>query len=104
MPIVWKTNNMFPYRVFPLIKIFNFGSSLTKMSHLQTILGANGIIAQELSKYLPGHIKQVRQVSRNPKKVNESDEIRQADLLNYNQTEKAIEGSEVVYLQIGRAH
>jgi nucleoside-diphosphate-sugar epimerase len=68
---------------------------------LQTILGANGIIAQELSKYLPGYTKEVRQVSRNPKKVNESDEIRQADLLNYDQTEKAIEGSEVVYLLAG---
>jgi nucleoside-diphosphate-sugar epimerase len=68
---------------------------------LQTILGANGIIAQELSKYLPGYTKQVRQVSRNPKKVNDFDEIRQADLLNYNQTENAIEGSDVVYLVAG---
>jgi len=68
---------------------------------LQTILGANGTIAQELSKYLPGYTNQIRQVSRNPKKVNTSDEIRQADLLDYNQTEKAVEGSEVVYLLAG---
>ena len=68
---------------------------------MQTILGANGIIAQELSKHLNGYTRQIRQVSRNPKKVNESDEIRQADLLNYNQTEKAVEGSEVVYLLAG---
>ncbi len=68
---------------------------------MQTILGANGIIAQELSKHLPGYTKQIRQVSRNPKKVNASDETKQADLLNYSQTEKAIEGSDVVYLLSG---
>jgi nucleoside-diphosphate-sugar epimerase len=79
---------------------FNFHFS-TKPSTLQTILGANGIIGRELSKYLPGYSKQLRQVSRNPKKVNASDEIRRADLLNYNETEKAVEGSDVVYLLAG---
>ena len=68
---------------------------------MQTILGANGTIARELSKYLPQYTNQIRQVSRNPKKVNASDELVKADLLDYKQTEKAVAGSEVVYLLAG---
>ena len=68
---------------------------------MQTILGANGVIGQELSKYLPQYTTQIRQVSRNPKKVNASDETVHADLLNYQQTEKAVAGSDVVYLLAG---
>ncbi|HOX83028.1 MAG TPA: NAD-dependent epimerase/dehydratase family protein, partial [Chryseolinea sp.] len=68
---------------------------------MQTILGANGTIARELSKHLPQYTNQIRQVSRNPKKVNPSDELVTADLLNYAQTEKAVAGSEVVYLLAG---
>jgi nucleoside-diphosphate-sugar epimerase len=68
---------------------------------MQTILGANGVIATELSKHLPSYNTTIRQVSRNPKKVNESDEIFPADLLNYQQTEKAVAGSEIVYLLAG---
>jgi nucleoside-diphosphate-sugar epimerase len=68
---------------------------------MQTILGANGTIARELSKHLPQYTNQIRQVSRNPKKINASDELVKADLLDYSQTEKAIAGSEVVYLLAG---
>jgi nucleoside-diphosphate-sugar epimerase len=68
---------------------------------MQTILGANGVIATELSKHLPSYKTTIRQVSRHPKKVNESDELVTADLLNYEQTEKAVAGSEVVYLLAG---
>ena len=68
---------------------------------MQTILGANGTIARELSKQLPQYTNQIRQVSRNPKKVNPNDELVTADLLNYAQTEKAVAGSEVVYLLAG---
>jgi len=68
---------------------------------MQTILGANGTIARELSKHLPQYTNQIRQVSRNPKKINSSDELVKADLLDYSQTEKAIAGSEVVYLLAG---
>ena len=68
---------------------------------MQTILCANGIIATELSKHLPSYNTTVRQVSRYPRKVNESDELVVADLLNYEQTEKAVAGSEVVYLLAG---
>src|SRR5687768_507352 len=68
---------------------------------MQTILGANGIIGQELSKHLPNYTEQIRQVSRNPKKVNATDEIAVADLLNFAQTEKAVAGSDIVYLVAG---
>lgn len=68
---------------------------------MQTILGANGTIATELSKHLPSYKTTIRQVSRNPKKINESDELVAADLLNYEQTEKAVAGSEVAYLLAG---
>jgi nucleoside-diphosphate-sugar epimerase len=68
---------------------------------MHTILGANGVIATELSKHLPAYNVPIRQVSRHPKKVNDSDELVVADLLDYNQSEKAIAGSEVVYLLAG---
>ncbi len=68
---------------------------------MQTILGANGTIGNELSRHLPDYTKEVRQVSRNPKQVNSSDQTVAADLLNYSQTEKAVEGSDVVYLTAG---
>ena len=68
---------------------------------MQTILGANGVIAQGLSKHLIEYTQQIRQVSRNPKKVHASDELMSADLLNFDQTAKAVAGSEIVYLLAG---
>jgi len=68
---------------------------------MQTILGANGVIGLELSKNLARQTSIIRQVSRHPKKVNPSDELVNADLLNYSETEKAVAGSRVVYLMAG---
>lgn len=68
---------------------------------MQTILGANGVIGKEVSKHLPRFTNQIRQVGRNPHKVNATDELVKADLLNYQQTEAAVKGSEVVYLVAG---
>lgn len=68
---------------------------------MQTILGANGTIATELSKHLPSYNTTIRQVSRNPRKINASDEVFAADLLNYEQTQNAVAGSDVVYLLAG---
>ena len=67
----------------------------------QTILGANGTIGKLLAKELRAYTNQIRLVSRNPKKVNETDELFPADLSNQEMVEKAIEGSEVVYLVVG---
>jgi NAD dependent epimerase/dehydratase family enzyme len=41
---------------------------------MNTILGANGVIATELSKNLLQYTHHIRQVSRNPKAVNIKDE------------------------------
>ena len=68
---------------------------------MQTILGANGVIGRELSKVLPRHTAGIRQVSRHPKKVNASDEIFVADLLDAKAVSAAVAGSEVAYLVAG---
>ena len=68
---------------------------------MQTILGSSGIIGKELAKALPRYTNKIRLVSRNPKKINESDELFIADLMNAERTSKAIEGSDVVYLTAG---
>ncbi|MBS1506123.1 MAG: NAD-dependent epimerase/dehydratase family protein [Bacteroidetes bacterium] len=68
---------------------------------MQTILGANGTIGSVLAKELKAYTNDIRLVSRNPKKVNESDELFPADLSDASQVEKAIAGSEVVYLVVG---
>ena len=68
---------------------------------MQTILGANGTIGSVLATELRKYTENIRLVSRNPKKVNERDELFPADLSQQDQVEKAIAGSEVVYLLVG---
>ena len=68
---------------------------------MQTILGANGTIGSQLSKELTAYTDKIRLVSRNPKQTNDTDELFPADLSDGQQVEKAIEGSEVVYLLVG---
>jgi nucleoside-diphosphate-sugar epimerase len=68
---------------------------------MQTILGAGGVIGTELAKSLPQFTDRIRLVGRHPRKVNASDELFSADLLNAEQTSQAVEGSEVVYLTVG---
>jgi nucleoside-diphosphate-sugar epimerase len=71
---------------------------------MQTILGSGGSIGSPLAKELARFTNKIRLVSRNPKKVNDSDELFQADLTDPVQVDKAVEGSEVVYLTIGFAY
>jgi nucleoside-diphosphate-sugar epimerase len=68
---------------------------------MQAILGANGTIGLELSKLLPQYTDKVRQVGRNPKKVNSSDETFSADLLDAKAVSDAVAGSEIAYLVAG---
>ncbi len=68
---------------------------------MQTILGANGVIGNELSKLLPQYTDKVRQVSRNPMPVNTTDETFGADLLDPKAVNDAVAGSEVAYLVAG---
>ena len=76
--------------------------SKTNLPTMQTILGANGQIAEELAKELYArYTTDIRLVSRTPKKVNETDRLFPADLLDAGATEKAVEGSEIAYLTVG---
>lgn len=69
---------------------------------MQTILGANGQIAVELARELHRNYTQnLRLVSRKPRKVNDTDELVSADLMNSAQTLEAVRGSEVVYFTAG---
>jgi len=69
---------------------------------MQTILGANGQIAIELAKELHrNYTSDIRLVSRNPKKVNDSDTLFPADLLDKESTDRAVKGSEIAYLTVG---
>ncbi|EQM73463.1 MULTISPECIES: NAD-dependent epimerase/dehydratase family protein [Microbacterium] len=69
---------------------------------MQTILGANGQIAVELARELNrNHTSDLRLVSRNPRKVNATDTLVRADLLDAVQTAAAVDGSDVVYFTAG---
>lgn len=68
---------------------------------MQTILGSGGAIGIPLAKELKKFTDHIRLVSRNPKKVNETDELYPVDLNDLSQIENAIAGSEVVYVVIG---
>jgi nucleoside-diphosphate-sugar epimerase len=68
---------------------------------MQTILGSGGAIGIPLAKELKKYTNQIRLVSRNPEKVNETDELYPIDLNDLSQIDRAIAGSEVVYVVIG---
>jgi len=68
---------------------------------MQTILGSGGAIGIPLAKELSKFTDKIRLVSRNPKKVNPTDELYPIDVNDLNQLDKAIDGSEVVYVVIG---
>lgn len=68
---------------------------------MQTILGSGGAIGVELAKALKNYTNQIRLVSRNPEKVNETDELFAADLMNPSELETAVKGSAIVYVTVG---
>lgn len=69
---------------------------------MQTIVGSNGQIGQELAKELyQNYTKDIRLVSRNPQKVNASDQVYPANLLNFEEAKQAISGSDIVYFTVG---
>jgi len=69
---------------------------------MQTILGANGQIAVELARELRrGYTRDLRLVSRHPRKVDDADVVVSADLLDARQTAAAVAGSRIVYFTAG---
>ncbi len=67
----------------------------------QTILGSGGAIGIELAKALTEYTTDIRLVSRNPVKVNPTDELISADLLNPLEVESSVKGSSIVYVTVG---
>ncbi|WP_431825178.1 SDR family oxidoreductase [Burkholderia sp. F1] len=69
---------------------------------MQTIFGANGQIATELARELRRiDTGDIRLVSRNPRKVNDTDSLVSANLLDASQTARAVRGSSIVYFTAG---
>ncbi len=68
---------------------------------MQTILGSGGAIGIELAKALSKFTNDIRLVSRNPRKVNDTDSLFSADLSALEQVEQAVQGSAVCYLTLG---
>jgi nucleoside-diphosphate-sugar epimerase len=68
---------------------------------MQTILGSGGAIGKELATALKEYTQDIRLVSRNPVKVNQTDELLAADLLDPAQVKKAVQGSSIVYVTVG---
>lgn len=68
---------------------------------MHTILGAGGAIGTELARALAARGKTVRLVGRTPRKINDTDALVAADLLDAAQVDRAIAGSDVCYVTAG---
>ena len=68
---------------------------------MQAILGAGGVIGTELAKALRIYTREIRLVSRHPKKVGPEDQLFTADLTKTEEVMDAVNGAEVVYLTVG---
>lgn len=68
---------------------------------MQTVLGSGGQIADELARALREFTDDIRLVSRHPRRVNDADDLVQADLMDAAATAAAVAGSDVAYLTVG---
>jgi nucleoside-diphosphate-sugar epimerase len=69
---------------------------------MQTILGANGQIGEELARELKrNYTSDIRVVGRKTKKVNDTDTVFSADLSIREQAIEAVKGSEIAYFTLG---
>jgi nucleoside-diphosphate-sugar epimerase len=70
-------------------------------SHMITILGAGGVIANEVVELLSAQEQPFRLVARNVRPVPGATEMISADLSDKDQTIRAVTGSSIVYLLVG---
>ncbi|MFP4509932.1 MAG: NAD-dependent epimerase/dehydratase family protein [Spirochaetaceae bacterium] len=68
---------------------------------MHTILGSNGAVGTALAKALNVYTENIRLVSRAPRRANPGDELMSVNLLDATAVQKAVQGSEVVYVTIG---
>ncbi|WP_300685605.1 NAD-dependent epimerase/dehydratase family protein [Chryseobacterium sp.] len=69
---------------------------------MQTILGANGQIGEELAREVKRNFtSSIRIVSRDAKKVNDTDKVFSADLSIREKAMEAVKGSEIAYFTLG---
>ena len=69
---------------------------------MQVILGANGIIGEELAKELRvKYTDEIKLVGRNPKKVHPNDILQKGNLLNPDDVNKALVDAKIAYLTVG---
>ena len=68
---------------------------------MQTILGSGGAIGLPLARELKRYADRIRLVSRNPTRVNDSDELFSLDVADVSRIAEALAGSEVVYVTVG---
>ncbi|KAI9018798.1 NAD dependent epimerase/dehydratase family protein [Hyaloraphidium curvatum] len=68
---------------------------------MQTVLGAGGSVGVELARVLPSYTDRVRLCARNPKPVAGNEELVKTDLLSAADVDRAVAGSDVVYLVAG---
>ncbi|WP_339922103.1 NAD-dependent epimerase/dehydratase family protein [uncultured Cyclobacterium sp.] len=71
---------------------------------MQTILGSTGAIGTGLARALKTYPDKIRLVSRHPIRVNDTDELFTADLLDPKALEAAVHGSSIVYITVGFAY
>lgn len=72
------------------------------MTNMQTILGANGQIGDEVAKELKRRFtSNLRLVNRNPTKIHDTDSLFAADLMDAVKTNEAVKGSKIAYLTVG---
>jgi len=73
-----------------------------KTKNMQTVLGANGQIGEELARELKRNFtSDIRIVSRKAKKINDTDEVFSADLSIREKAIEAVKGSEIAYFTLG---
>ena len=68
---------------------------------MQVILGSGGAIGNDLAKELTNFTNKIRLASRNPKKINEKDELVKCDLTKADDVDNAVKGCKVAYLTVG---